>query len=136
MLPFPFPRRNTGSTSCDVGAVLCALTLVVGLSACAPSIGRYRWDMEARPGSLSMRELRARRLVVRGLTEAQVKAVWGHPQKRVEIPPGYMSLTWKTREGWLTVVFQRGRVRRVEALTREMHPAGARGTSETPNAAQ
>ena len=130
---FLFPPRSTGSTSSDIATFACTLALVVVFVGCVPSMDRYRWDMDAQAGSVPMMELRARRLVIRGMTAAQVKRVWGNPQEKVEMPPSYLSLTWKTREGWVTVVFEHGRVQRVEALIPEALPGASLDTSRTPS---
>jgi len=93
---------------------------------------RFQWDMDAYTGALPMYEMRARRLIVRGLTEAQVIRIWGKPQERVVMPPSYKSITYDTRGGWLTVVFDRGRVTRVEEISRRGDPEESPGTSRMP----
>ena len=133
---FPSPRRNTGSISCRAFGVVCALALVLWLPGCAPRMDRYQWDMSAAPGSVSMADLRARRLVIRGMSEAQVRVAWGSPQEQTEMPPNYMSLTWKTREGWITVVFNRGRVTRVEPLIPTADEESSDDTSQRRSASQ
>lgn len=80
------------------------------------------------PGGV--RELKWRRLVIPGLTEAQVRAVWGNPQETTELPPRYKSLTYETPRGWIAVVFDAGRVLRVE----DFRTGAPSETGKTPDA--
>lgn len=110
-------------------SVALAAVLASALSCSAP--GRaYRWDMDAYPGDSQTNELVRRRVIVRGMTEAQVRYLWGAPRERAEMPPSYSSLTYWTSEEWITVVFERGRVARVDVVSRAS-AAGMTGSTRT-----
>ena len=105
-------------------AAVAALLVTV---ACSRSTSRFRWDMERDAGMDSRWTLKSQRLVVRGLTERDVRSIWGRPDETVQMPPAYRSLLYETRDEWITVVFYYGRVERVETISR---------SGETPRSAR
>lgn len=115
--------RNRALGSATVVALLW-------LVACAPSTSRFRWDTERDQGEDSLWALKSRRLIVRGLTEREVRAIWGRPHEKVDMGRAYQSLLYETRDAWLTVVFDRGRVDRVEEISRR---EGTPRTERTPD---
>ncbi|MAF10824.1 hypothetical protein CMK11_10260 [Candidatus Poribacteria bacterium] len=106
---------------------LVAAAAVVCVVACSPSTGRFRWDMERDADMDTTWALKSQRLIVRGLTEREVRSIWGRPHETVTMRGAYKSLLYETRDAWLTVVFDRGRVDRVEAISRR---------AQTPRTAQ
>lgn len=99
---------------------------VTALIGCASAVTDYRWDMNADVMTTPAFELLSRRLVVRGMTERQVRRLWGNPRER-HTARSYKSMTYWTKEAWITVVFDAGRVVRVEVIDR----GDAARTSET-----
>ena len=110
---------------------LCACLLVV--AACAPSAGRFHWDMDRDVGADTRWSLKSRHLIVRGLTERDVRSIWGRPHETVRMPPAYRSLLYETRDAWITVVLYYGRVERVETISRV---AGTPQSAQTPASSQ
>jgi hypothetical protein len=89
--------------------------------------------MDRDAGVGSRWSLKSQRLVVRGLTERDVRSIWGRPDDTVQMPPAYRSLLYETRDAWITVVLYYGRVERVETISRA---AGTPRSGQTPAASE
>ncbi len=125
--------RSPRDRFCSRLTAFAAVTALVCVVGCTPSTGRFRWDTERDQGEDDLWALKSQRLIVRGLTERDVRAIWGRPHERVEMGRRYKSLLYETRDAWLTVVFDRGRVDRVEEITRG---GGTPRTEQTPAASE
>ena len=126
-------ERSRRRLSCSQVAVAAAIATLACVVACTPSTSRFQWDTERDQGEENLWALKYQRLIVRGLTERDVRAIWGRPHERVEMGRRYKSLLYETRDAWLTVVFDRGRVDRVEEITRG---GGTPRTEQTPAASE
>jgi|SaaInl4_135m_RNA_FD_contig_51_143074_length_619_multi_3_in_0_out_0_2 hypothetical protein len=112
---------------------IAAAVALLAMVACSPTTSRYRWDMSRDVGMDSRWALKSERLVVKGLTERDVRSLWGRPHDTVRMPPAYRSLLYETRDAWITVVLYYGRVDRVETITRS---AGTPQSAQTPVSSQ